>query len=135
LIWQVFPLGHKILRLPISNAKPPYRKFAANGADPTPADHAIQPRSPVGGHGIGGSRTLEQTTAFNLQPITPSIRGRPSAAAALAGNTWVAHHGAQPVEGLRHLIHQVVRPSRFLQLEHLALQLLDLLPGNKSWPA
>jgi hypothetical protein len=25
-----------------------------HGADPTPADHAIQPRSRVGGHGIGG---------------------------------------------------------------------------------
>jgi hypothetical protein len=31
-----------------------------------------------------GSRTLEQTTAFNLQPITPSNRGRPSSTALAA---------------------------------------------------
>jgi hypothetical protein len=30
-----------------------------------------------------------------------------------------ARHGAQPVEGLRHLIHLVVRAPRFLQLEPL----------------
>src|SRR5450759_2081477 len=38
----------------IGSDKPAYRKLATNGADPTPADHAIHPRSPVGGRGIGG---------------------------------------------------------------------------------
>jgi hypothetical protein len=34
-----------------------------HGADPNPADHAIQPRSPVGGHGIGGECFGRLTTA------------------------------------------------------------------------
>jgi hypothetical protein len=76
-------------------------------------------------------RTREQTTSpslkdrkrsfataqIRLQQITPSIRSRPLGGAALAGNTWVAHHGAQPVEGLRHLTHLLVSAPRFLHLE------------------
>ena len=58
-----------MLRLGRPSAAP-----ACYGADPTPADHAIQPRSPV-----RGVRYWQ------------GVLGR-------------AHHGAQAVEGLRHVI-------------------------------
>src|ERR1019366_8593713 len=48
-----------------AEARSPICGAPCHGADPTPPDHAIQPLLPVGGHGIGGSRTLEQTTAFH----------------------------------------------------------------------
>jgi hypothetical protein len=94
------------LRLLISSGMVAPETILCHGADPTPADHAIHPRSPVGGHGIGGSRTLPDSSGGNLlrlgrpsaappatarirlHPITPSSRGRPSAATALAGNIW-----------------------------------------------
>jgi hypothetical protein len=41
--------GGNLLRLARPSAAPP-----RHGAEPTPADHAIQPLSPVGGRGIGG---------------------------------------------------------------------------------
>jgi hypothetical protein len=47
----------------------------------------------------------------------PSIPGRPSGARHWRGVLGWAYHGAQAVEGLRKLIHLVVRAPRFLQLQ------------------
>ena len=58
-----------------AEARSPICGAACHGADPTPADHAIQPRPTVGGHGIGGSRTLEHRGRAARRPAKPR-RGR-----------------------------------------------------------
>jgi hypothetical protein len=66
-----------------AEARSPICGAACHGAHPTPADHAIHPRSP---------------------------RRWPRHWRGILGQ---AHHGEQPVEGLRHLIHLTVRPRDF----------------------
>jgi hypothetical protein len=51
------------LRLLISRVMVAAGTILCHGADPIPADHAIYPRSPVGGHGIGGEYFGRRTMA------------------------------------------------------------------------
>src|ERR1019366_4082057 len=51
--------------------KPAYRRLAPDTADPTPEDHAIHPRSPVGGRGTGGEHLGRLTMARSRSDCRP----------------------------------------------------------------